>query len=443
MKKLTRVQKVVIQALKELTPPELEFRLMKEAMVCHGIYHYKRIYCTECNTYHVQDKKYKDNRIKSFTCPSCKKVLEVSATEGIRCEVKYFNTFDTANEFQVVRTFELTKVSSKTNLPKYFFFEIAQYFLSEYYPPQMRGVKASYFHGNYLGDLTFRPFEKVNGRYPDGYIVAPGEIMLSLIRKGYQHQIAKRYDWETIRAFMNWPKAEILAKNKQFKVLEVYIKTPDTINKYWQQIRICMRHKYIISNWATYLDLMHNLEYLNLDMTNPKFICPDNLAEYHRELSAKITKIKRKEEWKKYNSIYKERTIHLQGKSFKVGNVILKHLDSIEDIYEESQVMNHCLFSNQYYKKERLLLFRAYYNGIHTETVSISLGPNPAKDESYIEQALGRDNKPSLFNDFIKSAVNTLMKEIYNTYRNKNGTDRKTRKLHVQAHGSKNAMQLA
>jgi len=178
-------------------------------------------------------------------------------------------------------------------------------------------------------------------------------------------------------------------------------------------------------------------------MTNPKFICPDNLAEYHRELSAKITKIKRKEEWKKYNSIYKERTIHLQGKSFKVGNVILKHLDSIEDIYKESQVMNHCLFSNQYYKKERLLLFRAYYNGIHTETVSISLGPNPSKDESYIEQALGRDNKPSLFNDFIKSAVNTLMKEIYNTYRNKNGTDRKTRKLHVQAHGNKNAMQLA
>ena len=437
MKTLTKVQKVVMEALKELTLPELEFRLMKEAMVCHGIYHYKRIYCTECNTYHVQDKKYNDNRIESFACPSCKTVLSVSPAEGIRCEVKYFNTFDTANEFQIVRTFEVTKVSSKKSPPQYFFYEIAQYFLSEYYPPQMRGVRVNYYSDRFSGDLSFRPYKKANTRYPDGYIVATGDIMPSLTRKGYQHQIVKRYDWDVIKAFMNWPKAEILAKNNQLKVLEVYVKYPDRIEKYWQQIRICIRHKYIISNWATYADLMQNLEYLNLDITNPKFICPEDLAAYHRELSAKIAKRKQKEAWKNDNVTYQKRTIYLQGKSFTAGNTILKHLDTLEDIYEESEIMNHCLFSNEYYKKENSLLFRAYYEGEHVETVEIKIKPFE------INQVLGYQNQPSPYNDIVKLAIQSLLKEIYNTYKNKNGTDRKTRKLHVQAHGSQNAVQLA
>jgi hypothetical protein len=44
------------------------------------------------------------------------------------------------------------------------------------------------------------------------------------------------------------------------------------------------------------------------------------------------------------------------------GEIEVKVLDSVEEFYREGSILNHCVFSNEYYKKQNFLAF-----GHHTE----------------------------------------------------------------------------
>lgn len=90
-------------------------------------------------------------------------------------------------------------------------------------------------------------------------------------------------------------------------------------------------------------------------------------------------------------------------------NIQIKVLQSIQEFIKEADIMHHCVFSNQYYKKENSLILSAEVDGIKQETIEVSL-----KDMQII-QSRGKYNKVTEYHDEILQVVKDNMYQIKNT----------------------------
>jgi hypothetical protein len=149
------------------------------------------------------------------------------------------------------------------------------------------------------------------------------------------------------------------------------------------------------------------------DVRSSKYVCPDNLFIAHDKLVKKKREQERKEKIIEIRKkIEKEQKNYAKAKSkffgiqFNDGNLLVKPLESVEEFMIEGDELGHCVFANEYFKKENSLILSARIDSKPIETIELSLS------DLSILQSRGLGNKATKYHDRIINLVKSNISKI-------------------------------
>ena len=377
------------------------------------------IFCLECgHTWRLADTK----KPKKVICAKCNKKLTTAANykNGLK-ETDYFQIITTADKYQIVRMICITKTMKKSSESYFFAHEVMQIFIDETGKIHLMSKNVmglSYYFDQWVisSELSLKSNYDNNRFYLKPSFVQPNKKIIPVLKrngfKGSFHDIAPQILFLEI---LTDSISETLIKSSQYYMLYYHIRNtrikPNGV--YWNAIKICIRNNYEIKDAKLWIDYIDLLEYFNKDLRNSKYVCPLDLEKGHNRLMVKKQKeiLKTTFEEKK-KQIAKNQKQYFKAKSqffgliFSEKNISINVIETVKDFLEEGYFHNHCVFTNEYYKKRNSLILSAKVNGIHTETIQISL------QNLEILQSRGNGNKASKYNKGIMNLMNKNLPQI-------------------------------
>lgn len=421
MRPRTRLQVEVWNLHKELSEPvEHENFVISN----HDLYyttHYKNLICLECN-HNWKPSQIWHEEVLGVECPSCKKKLKkITIHNNLFEKIISYSVVEVVERFQVFRYFSCWKLMYKNKPPRYHFRRLFEEWKD--YDKNKSVIVGR--NPTWTGDgFSSSDYEVRFNKQPylrqsefDKFasdINCPGAEFLPRFKKyglGKDfHNCDYRY---LISALERSPKIETLLKAKQKELLFFGVHKDSRHNTYWDSVKIVMRNKYMIKDagiWYDYLDL---LRYFKKDLHNAKYVCPKNLNLEHDRLMKKkrailrvqeqererLQTIKRQQKLEQAIIEYVERNKKFFDLEFSTGNISIKVLQSIEEFKEEGDELKHCVYTNEYYLKEKSLILSAKVDGKRAETIELKL------PELKIEQSRGLSNKSTEYHDQILNLV--------------------------------------
>jgi len=384
----------------------------------HAVQSRKTLFCLECGH---QWKLTANTPVTKTECENCHKKLTVTPRydNGLQ-ETDYCQIITASKDFQIVRVFCLSKTMKKNKASSFFWHEVMQLFIDEQgkvrsMSKNVMGMSRYYDQWVTHSTLTLKNYHHNRFYLRPGYVFPNKKILPLLKRNGFKtsfHGIAPQV---LFRALLTDSIAETLLKSKQHDLLRYHIDNtslkPDGI--YWNAAKICIRNGYIIKDaklWVDYLDL---LDHFQKDLRSPKYLCPANLENAHNRLMAKKrAKIIRQTLERKKSEIARNQKFYFKAKQrffglvFTEKNISISVIETVREFLEEGSIHNHCVFTNDYYKKENSLILSAKVNGTPMETVQVSL------EKFEVLQSRGLENKASRHNKAILSLVQRNMHHI-------------------------------
>lgn len=379
-----------------------------------------RVLCLDCgDTFSPQLV-----RRKKAVCPHCNTKIDViESRKTTDRQVNYFAITEIFNEFQIVRNFEIIANYKKGSYADIYIHEILQYWIDPNKKVTMFGLK-HYNDGHcdsWGGDMEIREERRYYGYGGKKYDVYarkyhPDSVFKPEYKKfGINHNLQGLTFIEAIRLIPFNPKLETLLKAKQYALLEMG--DSYRISNYWPSIKICLRNKYKVKDHRIYIDYLDLLKYFKKDLRNAKYVCPKNLMKEHDILMKKKREIlrleeqernrlailKRQENLEKARIEFIERMTKFFDLEFKKGLIKIVPLKSIDEFKKEGDILNHCVFTNEYYSKKESLILSARIRNKPIETIEISL------DKLQVEQARGLNNKATKYHDQILEIINKNM----------------------------------
>jgi hypothetical protein len=383
----------------------------------YAVHSRKSMFCLECgHAWKVTD----NNKLKKVTCEKCSKKLVVTNkySNGLK-ETDYYQIITTADNFQIVRMICITKTMKKNSKCYFFAHEVMQLFIDDTGKTRMMSKNVmgmSQYIDQWVihSELTLKPNINTSRFYLSPSFVQPNKKILPILKrngfKGKFYGIAPQIFLKTL---LTDSIAETLLKANQIDMLYYHIRNTNIKNDsiYWNAIKICIRNKYQIKDaklWMDYIDLLH---YFEKDLRSPKYVCPMDLNRSHDKLMAKkqeeILKTTFEEKKKliaKNQKLYFKAKKQFFGLVFSENNISIRVIETVKEFLEEGCIHNHCVFTNEYYKKQNSLILSAKVDGVHTETIQISL------ENFEILQSRGKGNKATKYN---KQIINLVSKNLH------------------------------
>jgi len=376
----------------------------------------KTLFCLECGHYW---KSTETKEIKKENCPKCNKKLAVTDkyNNGLR-ETAYYQIITAAETFQIVRMVCITKYMKKNLESSFFAHEVMQIFIDESGKPRCMAKNvmglSQYFDQWIVGsELSLKHYDNNRFYLNPSFVLSDKKVIPLLKRNGFKgnfHGIAPQILFKQI---LTDSIAETLLKSNQFDLLYYHIRNTklQSTGIYWNAIKICIRNNYQVKDAKTWIDYVDLLEHFGKDLRSPKFLCPSDLEHAHNKLMAK----KNKEIWKntleeKKKLIAKNQKYYFKTKKqffglvFSERNISINVIETVREFLEEGYTHNHCVFTNDYYKKENSLILSAKVNGVPAETIQVSL------ENMEILQSRGRGNKATKYN---KAIINLVQKNLH------------------------------
>jgi DNA-directed RNA polymerase subunit RPC12/RpoP len=370
---------------------------------------------------------------KKAVCPHCKTKLKIEFTrKTTREQTNYFAIAEVFAEFQVVRNFELNARYKKGNPVEHYLHEILQYWIQPDVKTTMFG-KLHTLNGycdSWGGNMEIRE-ENNRSWYGKKYDVyarkyhPDSEIKPNYSNFGIDANLSGFTFLEAIEHLPNYPKFETLTKARYYSFLNLDYR--HRVSMFWSSLKIVMKNEYKVNDSSMYLDYLDLLHYFKKDLNNAKYVCPKNLHKEHDRLMNKKREILRLEEIERE----KQRVISRQQKlekaivqyiernqkffdlEFSTGDISIKVLQSVEEFKDEGDELNHCIYTNEYYLKEKSLILSAKVNGKRTETIELTL------PELKIEQSRGFKNKSTEHHNqiikLVKKNLNVIRKIVIDT----------------------------
>ncbi len=249
------------------------------------------------------------------------------------------------------------------------------------------------------------------------YVLPGAKYLSQLKRNGFKGTFLGLTPFEIFHTLLKESIGETLLKAGQ-KKLFIKFATGDKwrvlqFTKYWPSIRICLRQKYIIKDPSMFFDYLDLLLYFKKDLHSSHYVCPINLKESHDKLmERKRRKIEAQELAEKRLRIIEEEAAYQRAKSKYFDLLIsddlitISVLKSVQEFIEEGDELHHCVFTNDYHKKDGSLILSARINGQRLETIEVSLKTGK------VEQSRGLHNKDTEFHSRIIQLVNKNNKSI-------------------------------
>ena len=211
----------------------------------------------------------------------------------------------------------------------------------------------------------------------------------------------------------------ILSDNRIESMFKMGILTKYKIRnvRFFRQVVIARRHKYIPEDESIWFDYLKMLEELKKDTHNPVIICPKNLRVEHDKALRQINK-KREIEWRKQQvelerKEFERLTIEKEEFNKRIqpflnivlekDDITIRPLKTIEEFLEEGIAMNHCVFSGRYYKEENSLILSARdKENRRIETIEYDIVNN------VVLQSRGEHNQDSAYHSVILDMMSHL-----------------------------------
>ncbi len=376
-----------------------------------------RSYCFECGG------KWKEDAL-STKCPSCDSKLKAVQHPDCRThkDSAYMVVMTTWKGYQVVRMVWLQKGMERGHRAAYMADEVMQHWIDgegriitrekrvngfSYYADQWVHWSALSVRG---GDK--RPGSKKAARMNIcGYRTYPKRRLLSEVkRRGYIAALEQIGAHKSISLLLTSSRAETLIKADQTQLFQ-YAMDKDgmnTIEEYWNSIKICIRNHYRVKECRMYFDYLQLLQQYDKDLHNSHYVCPSDLKaahDYWMERKKRDEKKKemaqRAKEMAAETKKYRKRMAKYLSFQTEVMGIQIKPLQSVEDFWRHGEEMNHCIFTNEYWKRKTLLLeARKVEDGSAVETLEYSLRMKR------VVQAYGRFNEITEHHDLIINHLN-------------------------------------
>ena len=105
-------------------------------------------------------------------------------------------------------------------------------------------------------------------------------------------------------------------------------------------------------------------------------------------------------------TIYRKSKQRFFDLEFCEDNIVIKPLVTVQQFRDIGKSHNLCLFSNEYFRKKRSLVFAATINGQIIEVIDVCLAA------FYVKENLGAGNKPTKHNKLIRDVMSKNMYQI-------------------------------
>jgi len=373
-----------------------------------------RFYCLECG-HKWSNEALLVASVSGCTCPNCNK--ELKWMECKQSLTGYYNIITVSHEFQVIRYIMITKAYGKLGTPStYWYQEVMQHWINEngkvtIMSKSVQGLSRYYDLWIPSSKLEIRPHKySSNARYsitPD-YIYPRIKSLDIIKRNGFKNDFYGMLPTMLFEMILTNTKYEVLLKKNQIELFKSYREVDN--DWLWRCIKICLKHNYIITDYSIWKDYVTLLKEQGKDIHNPKYVCPDDLKKQHDKYVAKDQKIRLKrkiEELKKDIDINQIEYEKKKSKFFDViisdNNISIQPLKHVQEFLIHGDILNHCIFSNKYFKKDESLILSANVDNKPVETIEIDL------NQLKITQCRGRFNKETEYhNDIIKLLNNNM-----------------------------------
>lgn len=390
---------------------------LKWAVLSRGKFH-----CLDCTHSWKPDSESQSCQ-KYIACTACQGRLKMHPHNQVHFkEIEYFAVTDACRGYQVVRIICSHKNMKKNFLPNYSHSEVMQHWINP--KGEVRTISRStnvfsqaYDAWKYYSPLEIRPKEFQNSpKYRiNPYKVYPQlKVIPILKRNGFKtsmHGIAPQILFTSL---LKDPIAETLLKSSQTAMLTHYLTSHEQhLRENWQAVKVCLKHRYKIQDIKIWEDYIALLRWFKKDLSTPALACPENLEEAHDRLVAKKRYIQRKKhlaqlraEIQQAEPIYRQDKKQFLGLSFTDKELTVKVLDHVQDFLIQGDTLQHCVFTNEYYKKKGSLILSAQIDSRPVETIEVSLS------KMEIIQCRGLRNKATKHHGRILRIINKNLPEI-------------------------------
>lgn len=423
MKPRNKHERFVVEQKNDV--PELTNKVKEWAYDLHQrfvLFSYKKIhFCGECN-HKWNDSVMHTRVLKKIDCPKCKSKLKVPKSwdkDPFISEKFYFHKIEVVNNIQVVRVFQTKKTTFKTKKIYHSISEVCQHWYLDNGKKVILALKGGmgtgYYGDSWVFDGNLEPRSKTYGHanrtdvdMTDLYPVKKfSKYIKNLGIKNSVHGITPDKLFDSLK---DDNKIETLFKIKQYKAVKYCINRgggAQLTMSYWKSFLITIRNRYKIKDIGTWIDLLHHLNLMEKDIKSPKYICPDNLHKAHNKWVKKYKdKLKKKKYQDLVKSIKKDNIEYVKQKSkffsisIKNNSITIETIKSVQEVYNEAEDLEHCVFSRKYHKERNSLLLSAKKDGERIETIEVSL------KTFKVLQSRGLNNNPTKYNKEIINLVN-------------------------------------
>lgn len=394
----------------------------KKIFLNWGVISRNKFHCLECS-YVWKEESNKPINPKTIHCPSCLKKLKIFEYNQVYFkEIEYWSVVTVTENFQVVRILCSYKHMKKNQVPHYAHFEVMQHWITPLGEVRTLSKSTNAFAQAFdswkmYTNLEIRPkgFQKTNKFYINPYRIYPVRQTLPIIkRNGFKYSFHNIAPQILFTAILKDSYAETLLKAKQIKLLSYYLgATQQRIKENWQAVKMVLKTNYYIKDYNLWEDYIALLKYFKKDLCNSAIVCPKCLNESHNRLVAKKREIQRKlkmeqmrHEIAEAQKRYAKEKKHFFGLAFSYGNLKISVIENVRHFMEEGDLLQHCVFTNEYYTKKDSLLFSARIANTPIETVEVSLS------KMEIIQSRGIKNKASKHHSQILKLINKNLYQI-------------------------------
>lgn len=352
------------------------------------------------------------------TCPQCGAGLQVTTTRARKLQQRqYFTVLTTSGGYQVLRMYLLIVGMEKGYRAVSSVMEIGQYWWSESGRQTIVAIQRTL--GRYIDSFAYYSPMAIR-RDNEAYqcvahcpLYPKTKAIDTLRRNGFAgecHDIAPSV---LIPALLTDSRAETLMKAGCTEHLRYFLSKAKYLNKYWQAYKITLRRGYDITDIALWCDYVDMLGRLGKDTHNAHFVCPEDLQTAHDTAQRKLQaqRDKEAEAQRRQKAIENEERFQALkapffGIAFTDGTIEVRVLESVKEYFEEGKALHHCVFTNEYYLKEKSLILSARIEGKRIETIEVSL------ETMKVIQCRGLQNKNTEYHDRIIDLVRRNIKQI-------------------------------
>ncbi|MDY5859051.1 MAG: PcfJ domain-containing protein [Porphyromonas sp.] len=359
-----------------------------------------------------------DEPTEHCTCPQCGAGLQVAETYQRKLQQKqYFTVLTTSGGYQVLRMFLLIVGMEKGYRAVSSVIEIGQYWWNEEGRQTIVAIQRTL--GRYIDCFAYYSPMAVRNDNEAYQCVAHCplypkiKVIDTLRRNGFKNDFHDIVPTGLIPALLTDSRAETLMKAGRTEHLRYFLSRARKIDEYWQAYKITLRRDYDITDIALWCDYVDMLRRLGKDTHNAHFVCPADLQEAHDKAQRKLqTQREREAEAQRQQKAleHEERFQALKapffGIAFTDGTIEVRVLESVEEYLEEGKALRHCVFTNEYYLKEKSLILSARIGGKRIETIEVSL------ETMQVIQCRGLQNQNTEYHDRIIDLVHRNIKQI-------------------------------